>query len=113
MTIPIINIGFAAIIIHEAVMSPSVKNERASRIFRLLSVERYRYVTKKFAELTIDALSAKNTPMRPTSTFPMVVNFVREEKGVTMAQPGIRSFEFRSMANTNESEFKKRLCKLC
>jgi hypothetical protein len=38
----IANMGLAAIIIHEATMTPSVKNERASRILRLLSVDKYR-----------------------------------------------------------------------
>lgn len=34
------NIGFAAIIIHEATITPSVKKERASRIFRLFKVDK-------------------------------------------------------------------------
>jgi hypothetical protein len=34
------SIGFAATIIQEAVISPSAKNERASRIFLLLSVDK-------------------------------------------------------------------------
>jgi hypothetical protein len=39
--IPIASMGFAAIIIQEATITPSVKNERASLIFRLFKVERY------------------------------------------------------------------------
>ena len=108
-----ISIGLAAIIIHEAVIRPSVKNERASRIFLLFKVERYLYVTKKLAELTIDALSARNTPISPTSTLPIVVNFGRDENGVIIAHPGIRSLEFRSIANTSESVFKNRRYRLC
>jgi hypothetical protein len=54
-------------------------------------------VTKKFAELTIEALIAKNTPIRPTSTLPIAVNLVLAENGVTMAQPGSKSFAFRSI----------------
>ena len=34
------NIGLAAIIIQDAVISPSAKNDRASLILRLLSVDR-------------------------------------------------------------------------
>jgi hypothetical protein len=36
------SIGLAAIIIHEAVIKASEKNERASRILRLLRVDKYR-----------------------------------------------------------------------
>jgi len=54
-------------------------------------------VTKKFAELTIEALIARNTPISPTSTFPIAVNLVRAENGVTMAHPGSRSFALRSI----------------
>jgi hypothetical protein len=91
------NIGLAAIIIQEAVINASEKNERASLILRLFNVDRYRYVTKKLAELTIEALSAKKTPIRPTSTLPTAVNLVLAEKGVTIAQPGRRSLVFRSI----------------
>jgi hypothetical protein len=91
------SIGLAAIIIQEAVISASEKNERASLILRLFSVERYLYVTKKLAELTIEALSAKNTPIKPTSTLPTAVNLVLAEKGVTIAQPGRRSLVFLSI----------------
>ena len=98
MIIPMISIGLAAIIIHEAVIRPSVKNERASRIFLLFKVERYLYVTKKLAELTIEALIAKNTPNRPISVLPIAVNLVRAENGVTIAHPGNKSFAFLSTA---------------
>jgi hypothetical protein len=54
-------------------------------------------VTKKFAELTIDALIAKNTPNSPTSIRPIVVKRVREEKGVIIAHPGNRSLALRSI----------------
>jgi hypothetical protein len=67
------NIGLAAIIIHEAVINASEKNERASLILRLFSVDKYLYVTKKFAELTIEAFKAKNTPIKPTSVLPTAV----------------------------------------
>ena len=73
MRIPIANIGLAAIIIQEATITPSVKKDLASLIFLLLSVERYLYVTKKLAELTIEEFNTKNTPMRPRSTFPIAV----------------------------------------
>jgi hypothetical protein len=103
ITIPIANIGFAAIIIQEAVINPSEKNDLASRILRLFKVDRYRYVTKKFAELTIEALIAKNTPIRPTSTFPIAVNLVLAENGVTIAQTGNKSFALRSIEYTRPS----------
>jgi hypothetical protein len=92
------SIGFAATIIHDAVIKPSEKKDLASRILRLFKVERYRYVTKKLAELTIEAFMARNTPIRPTSTFPIAVKRVRAENGVTIAQPGNKSFAFRSIA---------------
>ena len=106
MRIPIANIGLAASIIQEATITPSVKNERASRILRLFNVERYRYVTKKFAEVTIEEFNTKNTPKRPISTLPIAVKRVRAENGVTIAQPGKTSFAFRSTAHTTESSFK-------
>ena len=92
--------GLAAIIIHDAAIKPSEKNERASLIFLLLRVDRYLKVTKKLAELTIEALIAKKTPMRPISVFPIAVNLVLAEKGVTIAQPGKRSFAFLSIDHT-------------
>jgi len=54
-------------------------------------------VTKKFAELTIEAFSAKNTPINPTSVFPTAVWRVRDEKGVTIAHPGNKSLVLRSI----------------
>jgi hypothetical protein len=88
--------GLAAIIIQEAATKPSEKNDLASLIFLLLSVDRYLKVTKKFAELTIDALIARKTPNRPMSVFPIAVNLVRAENGVTIAHPGSKSFALRS-----------------
>jgi hypothetical protein len=40
---------------------------------------------------------AKKTPINPTSTLPIAVNLVRAEKGVTIAQPGNKSFAFLSI----------------
>jgi len=91
------NIGLAATIIHEATIKDSEKNDLASLIFLLFNVERYLYVTKKLAELTIEALIAKNTPIRPTSIRPIAVNLVLEEKGVIIAQPGNKSLALRSI----------------
>ena len=93
------NIGLAAIIIQEATMTPSVKKERASRILRLFNVDKYRYVTKKLAELTIDEFKTKNTPIKPISTLPIAVNRVRAEKGVIIAHPGRTSLAFLSTAH--------------
>jgi hypothetical protein len=90
------SMGLAAIIIQEAATRPSEKNDLASLIFLLLSVDKYLKVTRKFAELTIEALIAKKTPNRPMSVFPIAVNLVRAEKGVTIAHPGKRSFALRS-----------------
>jgi len=90
--------GFAAIIIHEATITPSVKKDLASRIFLLFKVDKYRYVTKKFAELTMEELRTKKTPIKPISTLPIAVKRIREEKGVIIAQPGKTSLAFRSIA---------------
>jgi hypothetical protein len=67
------SIGFAATIIQEAVIKASVKKERASRIFRLFSVDKYLYVTKKLAELTIEAFKTIKTPNKPISVLPIAV----------------------------------------
>ena len=91
------SIGFAATIIHEAATKPSEKKERASLIFLLFRVDKYLNVTKKFAELTIDALIAKNTPNKPMSVLPIAVKRVLAEKGVTIAHPGRRSLALRSI----------------
>ena len=96
MTIPITNMGFAAIIIQEATMTPSVKKALASRIFLLFKVDKYRYVTKKLAPLIIEELSTNKTPIKPMSTFPTAVKRVLEEKGVIIAHPGNKSFALRS-----------------
>jgi hypothetical protein len=74
------SIGLANIIIHDAVISPSAKKDLASRILRLFSVDKYLKVTKKFAELTIEAFRAKKTPIKPISVRPTAVNRVRAEK---------------------------------
>jgi|TARA_B110000503_G_scaffold61383_1_gene97382 hypothetical protein len=103
------SIGLAAIIIQEAVINPSEKNDLASRILRLFKVDRYRYVTRKFAELTIEAFSAKNTPISPMSVLPTAVNLVRAENGVTIAQPGNKSLVLRSIEYIKFSSLKNLL----
>ena len=100
MRIPIASMGLAAIIIQDAVIRPSEKKDLASLIFLLFRVDRYLYVTKKLAELTIEAFIAKNTPKRPISVLPMAVKRVLAEKGVTIAQPGNKSFAFLSIDHT-------------
>jgi hypothetical protein len=72
-------------------------------------VDKYLYVTKKLAELTIDALSAKNTPIKPTSVLPTAVKRVLAEKGVTIAHPGNKSLVLRSIEYTKFSSLIKRL----
>jgi hypothetical protein len=91
------NIGFAAIIIQEETIRDSEKKDRASLIFLLFNVDKYLYVTKKLAELTIEAFIAKNTPSKPTSIRPIAVYLTLEEKGVIIAQPGSKSFAFLSI----------------
>jgi hypothetical protein len=49
------------------------------------------------AELTIDALIAKKTPIKPTSILPIAVKRVRDENGVIIAQPGNKSLALRSI----------------
>jgi hypothetical protein len=92
--------GLAATIIQEAVIRPSAKNDLASLIFLLFNVDKYLYVTKKLAELTIDAFIARNTPIKPMSVLPIAVNLVLAENGVTIAQPGSRSLALRSIDHT-------------
>lgn len=104
--------GFAATIIHEATIKDSEKKDLASRIFLLFSVDKYLYVTKKLAELTIEAFIAKNTPIRPTSILPIAVNLVLEEKGVIMAQPGNKSLAFLSIEYTKLSSLVNLLYKV-
>jgi hypothetical protein len=60
-------------------------------------VDKYLYVTKKLAELTIEAFIAKKTPINPMSIRPMAVNLVLEENGVIIAQPGNKSLAFLSI----------------
>lgn len=99
----IANMGFAAIIIQDAVIKASEKKDLASRILRLLSVDKYLYVTKKFAELTIEALRARKTPIKPTSILPTAVKRVLAENGVTIAHPGSKSLVLRSIEYTRFS----------
>lgn len=108
MTIPMTSIGLAAIIIQEATIIPSAKKDLASRIFRLFKVDKYLYVTKKLAELTIDEFSTMSTPIKPISVFPTAVNLVRVEKGVIIAQPGNRSRALRSIDHTTPSSLRNR-----
>jgi len=89
--------GFAATIIQDETIKDSEKKDLASRIFLLFKVERYLYVTRKLAELTIEAFIAKKTPIKPTSILPIAVNLVLAEKGVIIAQPGNKSLAFLSM----------------
>ena len=95
--------GFAAIIIQDDTIKLSAKKDLASLILRLFSVDKYLYVTKKFADETIEAFSTINTPIRPISVLPIAVYRVRAEKGVTIAQPGSRSFALRSIDQTKPS----------
>lgn len=104
--------GLAAIIIHDPIIRDSEKNDRASLIFLLFRVDRYLYVTKKLAELTIDAFMAKNTPNNPMSIRPIAVNLDLDENGVTIAHPGSRSLALRSIEWINVSSFVNRLYKL-
>jgi hypothetical protein len=101
--------GLAAIIIHDPTINPSEKKDLASRIFLLFSVDRYLYVTKKFAEATIEALITKKTPARPMSVRPIAVKRVLEEKGVIIAHPGIKSLALRSIDQIRPSSEVKRL----
>lgn len=45
----------------------------------------------------MDAFIANQTPIKPTSIRPIVVNLVREENGVIIAQPGSKSLAFLSI----------------
>ena len=112
MRIPIASMGLAAIIIQDAVIRPSEKKDLASLIFLLFRVDRYLYVTKKLAELTIEAFIAKNTPKSPMSVLPIAVKRVLAEKGVTIAQPGSRSFAFLSIEYTKFSSLVNLLYKV-
>jgi hypothetical protein len=64
------------------------------------------------AELTIDALIANHTPIKPTSIRPIVVNLVLEENGVIIAQPGNKSFAFLSIEYTKLSSLENLLYKV-
>jgi hypothetical protein len=103
------SIGLAAIIIQEAIIKDSEKNDLASLILRLFKVDKYLYVTRKLAELTIEALITRKTPIKPTSILPIAVNLVLEENGVIIAQPGNKSLAFLSTECTSVSSEVKRL----
>jgi hypothetical protein len=78
-------------------INDSEKKDLASLILRLFKVDKYLYVTKKLAELTIEAFITKNTPNKPISILPIAVNLVLEENGVIIAQPGNKSLAFLSI----------------
>ena len=80
--------GLAATIIQDPTNNPSEKKQRASRIFLLLKVDKYRYVIKKFNELTNEPNEESAIAKSATSVLPVLVYFVRDEKGVTNAHPG-------------------------
>jgi hypothetical protein len=65
--------GLAKTIIHEATITASVKKARASLIFLLFKVDKYRYVTKKLAPLIIEEFSTSKTPISPISVLPTAV----------------------------------------
>jgi hypothetical protein len=99
----------AAIIIQDATIKPSAKKDLESRIFLLFKVDKYRYVTRKLAELTIEAFKTIKTPINPISVFPIAVNLVLAEKGVIIAHPGNKSLALRSSDQTKPSSEVKRL----
>jgi hypothetical protein len=66
-------------------------------------VDKYLYVTKKLAELTIEEFKTKKTPINPRSTFPIAVYLIRDENGVIIAQPGKTSLAFFSTDQTKDS----------
>lgn len=57
----------------------------------------------------MEALITKKTPASPMSVRPIAVKRVREEKGVIIAQPGIRSLALRSIDHINPSSDVNRL----
>jgi len=65
-------------------------------------------VTKKFAELTIEAFNTIKTPIKPISVFPIAVKRVRAENGVIIAHPGNKSFALRSIDQTKPSSDENR-----
>jgi len=75
----------------------------------LFNVDKYLYVTKKLAALIIEEFKTSKTPIKPISVLPTAVKRVREEKGVIIAQPGMRSFALRSIDQKTPSSFKYRL----
>jgi len=93
--------GLANTIIQDATITASVKNALASLIFLLFKVDKYLYVTKKFAALIIEEFSTNKTPIKPISVLPIAVNLVLEENGVIIAHPGIRSLAFLSIDQKN------------
>jgi hypothetical protein len=68
-------------------------------------VDRYLYVTRKFAELTIEEFNTRNTPINPKSTLPIAVYLTLPENGVIMAQPGRTSLAFFSTDHIRDSSF--------
>jgi hypothetical protein len=69
-------------------------------------------VTKKFAELIIEELRTKKTPINPRSTFPIAVYRTLAENGVIIAHPGRTSFAFFSTDQTKDSSLVNRLYKV-
>jgi len=57
----------------------------------------------------MDAFNTSKTPIKPISVLPIAVKRVRAENGVTMAQPGNKSFAFRSIDHTKPSSPVNRL----
>jgi hypothetical protein len=51
----------------------------------------------------MEAFITSSTPIKPISVRPIAVKRVRAEKGVIMAQPGIKSFALRSIDQTRPS----------
>jgi hypothetical protein len=73
------------------------KKDLASLIFLLFKVDKYLYVTKKLAELTIEAFKTVNIPIIAISVLPTAVYLVLAEKGVIIVHPGNKSLALRSI----------------
>jgi hypothetical protein len=69
-------------------------------------------VTKKLAPLIIDEFKTKITAISPMSVFPIAVKRVREENGVIIAHPGIKSLAFLSIDQKTPSSCTYRLNKV-
>jgi len=98
--------GLANTIIQDETITASVKNALASLIFLLFKVDKYLYVTKKFAALIIEEFNTNKTPIKPISVLPIAVNLVLEENGVIIAHPGIRSLAFLSIDQKTPSSLR-------